>query len=184
MASIIKVNDIKDAGGNTIISSNGSGTFTPSSSLATGNLANTPAFFINKSSRQDLSNNTFVKITFDSVIFDTDSAYASDKFTVPTGKGGKYVIGTSLLTDANAVSNYQYANIKFYLNGAEKTHHIHDIRNNAGFKISLLHEAVLDLSAGDYIEVYCRISDLSSTPDVVGNPVYQTYFYGYKLIGA
>jgi len=180
MTSKLKVNIIADGGDNAIMTSNGSGTLT----LNNAALKNSPAFFINKSSDQNLSNNTFVKITFDSVIFDTDSAYASDKFTVPTGKGGKYVIGTSLYTDAGAVSQYQYGNIKLYLNGAEKTHHIHDVRNNNGHQISLLHEAVLDLSAGDYIEVYCRIADSSSAPFIDGNPVYQSYFYGYKLIGA
>ena len=42
MSSIIRVNDIQDAGGNSIISSNGSGTF--SNNLG----VNTPAFAVRK----------------------------------------------------------------------------------------------------------------------------------------
>ena len=51
MSSIIKVNNIQDGGGNSIVSSNGSGTFTIGSAMATGVLANTPAFCAVKSSQ-------------------------------------------------------------------------------------------------------------------------------------
>ena len=179
--SNILVNTIKDTGNNTLLSSDGSGSVT----LGSGFPNNTPAFFINKTADQTLTNNTYTKITFDSEVFDTDNAYASDKFTVPTGKGGKYFIGTVIYTDAGAVSNYQYSNVKLYVNGVEKTHHIHDIRNNAGHQITIETHVVLDLSASDYVEVYCRISDLSGSPFIDGiSTPYQSYFYGYRLIGA
>jgi len=181
MSSIIKVNTYQDANGNALFSSDGSGNVTTSAS----GLQNTPAFFINKTTDQTLTNNTYTKITFDSEVFDTDNAYASDKFTVPTGKGGKYFIGTVIYTDAGAVSNYEYSNTKLYVNGAEKTHHSHDIRNNAGHQITIATHVVLDLSANDYVEVYCRIADLSGSPFIDGiSSTYQSYFYGYRLIGA
>ena len=147
---------------------------------------NTPAFFVNKTSNQTLSNATDTKITFDTVVFDTDNAYASDKFTVPTGKGGKYFIASTLFTDAGAVSNYQYGINYIYVNGARKNYHIHDIRSNAGHQISLTSQLLVDLSAGDYVEIYGNISDLSGSPFIdsdTGN-AYRSYFYGYKLIGA
>ena len=83
----------------TITTSSGSGTITLGQSgetIALGATTNnllTPAFFIKKTSDQTLTENTYTKITFDSETFDTDGAYASDKFTVPTGKAGKYFIG-------------------------------------------------------------------------------------------
>ena len=58
MSSIIKVNNIQDGGGNSIVSSNGSGTFTPGSALATGVLANTPAFRAYVGSNQTVSDAT------------------------------------------------------------------------------------------------------------------------------
>ena len=188
MTSILEVEQLDT------LSSNASSTITIGGTNATtlnlgsnitgGSITNTPAFFANKTSDQTLTNNTFVKITFDSEVFDTDSAFdlANDKFTVPSGKGGKYVIGTSLYTDAGAVSNYQYGNIKLYLNGAEKTHTIFDPRNNPSHQLVITHQAILDLSASDYIEVYCRISDLSGSPFIDGNSsTYQSYFYGYRI---
>ena len=43
-----------------------------------------------------LSNATATKLTLDTEIFDTDNAFASDKFTVPSGKGGKYFISLQI----------------------------------------------------------------------------------------
>ena len=181
MTSKLKVNIIADGGDNAIMTSNGSGTLT----LNNAALKNSPAFFVNKTSNQTLSNATDTKITFDTEVFDTDNAFASDKFTVPTGKDGKYFIATNLFTDAGAVSNYQYANIEIYKNGARASYHIHDIRNNAGHQISLTSTLLMDLSASDYVEIYCRIADLSGSPHIdVNGTDFFSYFYGYKLIGA
>ncbi len=56
-----------------------------SAKLASGAVANTPAFHIRKSSNQTgLSSGGWTKITFDDEVFDTDSAFASDKFTAPS----------------------------------------------------------------------------------------------------
>jgi len=181
MTSIIKVNTFQDTNGNALFNSDGSGNVTMSANGA----KNTPAFFVHKLTQQTLTNNTVTKITFDTEVFDTDNAFASDKFTVPTGKDGKYFIATNLFTDAGAVSNYQYANIEIYKNGARASYHVHDIRNNAGHQISLTSTLLMDLSASDYVEIYCRIADLSGSPHIdVNGTDFFSYFYGYRLIGA
>ena len=51
--------------------------------------SNTPAFYAGKTSNQSVSDNTITKVTWNEA-YDTDSAFASDKFTVPSGKAGKY----------------------------------------------------------------------------------------------
>ena len=71
MTSIIKVNTIQDGGGNTIISSNGSGTFT--SNLPS--VANTPAFQAYMSSAQTISSGTHTKVQFNSEVFDSAGEY-------------------------------------------------------------------------------------------------------------
>lgn len=183
MSSIIKVNTYQDANGNALFSSDGSGNVTMSANGA----KNTPSFFANKTSNQNITDNTYTKITFDTEVYDTDNAFdlANDKFTVPSGKGGKYSIGAVLFSDSNAVSNYEYGDIKFYLNGSAISQYIVDVRNNAGNQITLSSQIIFDLSASDYIEVYCRINDLSGTPTVNGgSSTYISYFYGYRLIGA
>ena len=179
--SILKVNTIQDKGGNAIISSDGSGTLTLPSDLKM-----TPAFRYVKSSNQTLTNNTYTKITFDTQIFDTDSAVSSSTFTVPTGKGGKYILGSSVWGNASGVTYYQYANTYYYLNGSTiKTMNILDFRNNPTYQNSLVTIDILDLSAGDTIDVYHRVSTLSGSPSILGDATQdKTYFYGYRIIGA
>ncbi len=85
MTSKLKVNIIADSGDNALITSDGSGNIT-SQSVAT----NTPNFYVRLSGNFDLTNDTWTKIPWDTEQFDTDNAFASNKFTVPSGKGGKY----------------------------------------------------------------------------------------------
>ena len=164
----------------TITTSSGSGNITIGSGVTL--LSSTPAFFARKTSTQTLTANTYTKITFDSEIFDTDSAYGSDKFTVPAGKAGKYFIGAVLWCDANAVTNFSYGNISIYKNGSEQVNLIMDHRNNYTYQNSLNLTYVDDLSVGDYLEVYGRIEDTSGSPQVNGDSSLDlTYFYGYRI---
>ena len=82
----------------TITTSSGSGTITLGQSGETVDMsnatqtgvggANTPAFMVKLSSTQNISTGTWTKITFDSEVYDTNSAFASNKFT--PGVAGKY----------------------------------------------------------------------------------------------
>ena len=52
----------------------------------------TPSFGVYLSSDQTgVAHNTLTKVTFDAEYWDTDSAFASNKFTVPSNQGGKYL---------------------------------------------------------------------------------------------
>ena len=60
-------------------------------------LDNTPAFSVRLSADQAAdSNNTWYKVLWDTEAFDTDSAFASNKFTVPAGKGGVYWVSAQV----------------------------------------------------------------------------------------
>jgi hypothetical protein len=172
--------NIKFASGTTVDFS----TNTPTTTLS-ATMKNTPAFFINKQSDQTLSSATYTLITFDTEIIDTDNAFASNKFTVPSGKGGKYQIGSVLFTDSNGGSNYSYSIIQMRVNGATTHYHITDFRDNNANQISIPVQAIFNLSAGDYVEVYCQIADSSGSPTIdTDGSTFQSYFYGYRLIGA
>ena len=99
MTSIIKVNEIQDAGGNTILSSNGTGTFTSNLPSST----NTPAFNA-YSGDISVTSGVATKLSVTEV-YDTDSAYNGTTFTVPSGQAGKYffyVTGVHYATSGNA----------------------------------------------------------------------------------
>ena len=83
-----------------------SGVTIANSGTATGfGGTNTPAFSVSKSGQTTgQSDATYTLVTYDVELVDTDSAFSSNKFTVPSGKDGNYfvhggvVAGTSSAT--------------------------------------------------------------------------------------
>ena len=150
---------------------------------------NTPAFSATVSSTQSLSNATETLVQYNTELYDTDSAYDTStyKFTVPTGKGGKYFI-TASLKSYNATVNNSILEHKIILkkNGTEIAKS--DMRNAQGTSSgSTLHSpyisvnGIFSLNAGDYIQCYTNVWVNSSTPSLNGNTSDHN-FSGFKLV--
>tara|TARA_R100000657_G_C4546274_1_gene20747 strand:- start:40 stop:486 length:447 start_codon:yes stop_codon:yes gene_type:complete len=133
---------------------------------------NKPAFSATLSSNQSLTTNTSTKVIFNTEVFDTDSAYdtSTGRFTCP--KDGKYLFTSTV----SMSSNFTYVQLDFYKNGS-KFYRGAAVRNDTS---ATTVTALIDLSASDYIEVFCR---QSSTNDAEGN-VTHTHFHGHRIIGA
>jgi hypothetical protein len=147
---------------------------------------NTPAFFVHTSSNQNLSDATTTKVTLDSEDYDTDNAFASNKFTVPSGEAGKYLFYTAIDCHGGGGSYLNYAYVYIYKNGSGIGEFAQDERNNPARRISITGTFALDLAVSDYIEIYVNIDSLdpsSPTPFVVGDSGITTYLGGHKLIG-
>lgn len=144
---------------------------------------NTPAFKVYDSSDQSVADNSYVKATFGTEEYDTDSAFASNKFTVPTGEGGKYFFYGSFGFNSNAVNDISYADVKLYKNGSAATASPQQFIYNdtTGFFRSCVfaYTGTLTLAAGDYVEVYGRIDDINGSSMVFAS----RSFAGHKLIG-
>jgi hypothetical protein len=134
---------------------------------------NTPAFSVYLSGNQSVSSNTDTKITFDSEHFDTDSAFASNKFTVPSGKAGKYFFVLHWNSNTS-YSNEMFA--KIFKNGSL----IRQMRNQNIDEDGVECCAILDLADGDYIEGYARATN--NATNVLASTD-KTWFDGFKLIG-
>jgi len=135
---------------------------------------NEPSFFVTNGSAQTITNATLTKIEYPTEVFDTDNAFASHKFTVPSGKAGKYFfsggfkMGTT--TDATEVRAVIYKNGSgLYNTNNENTH----------FQSAIV-TAVLDLSATDYVEIYGYHS-CGDTFNTIADSN-SNYFMGFKLI--
>jgi len=139
--------------------------------------ANTPAWSAKRSSAQTgIANNTSVLIICDSEDFDTDSAYntSTGKFTVPSGKGGKYMVGAAFRTNGSGAST-RLATILFVGSNVVRQTNFNQV--SSGEASGACH-AVLNLSAGN--EVSFKIFQNSgSTINAEANG--KTYFYGYKI---
>jgi len=177
MSSIIKVNTFQDANGNALFSSDGSGNVTTSAS----GLQNTPAFSVKLSSNQSISNGTWTKVTLDTEDYDTDSAFASNKFTVPSGKAGKYCFHYNIGTAA-ALDDTERVVGALYKNGSKVSEYSTNSNNSPGnnFDNFVNNTITLDLSAGDYIELYVYHTE-GAAMNVLSN---SCLLQGHKLIGA
>jgi len=143
---------------------------------------NTPMFSVRQTGTVNVSDNTYTKVAWNSELVDTDNAFASDKFTVPSGKSGKYFLYVMLLGqgDNNNTMNVYYLNI--YKNGSRLVMNEGDYRGYAIRKATQTVTTVQDLSEGDYLEVYVGIDVASSVQASYSGGDYQGMFGGYKLI--
>ena len=147
------------------------------------NMTNTPAFLVYKTSNQDIAEGTETKVTWSSEAIDTDNAFASDKFTVPSGKAGKYFFSGLIQTSSVDQSEYQYGFLIFYKNGSRVFQQLFDFRNNNSRTIPITFSYLIDLAVSDYIEVYITLGTSGTNQRINGDGTYvATWFSGHKLI--
>ena len=144
-------------------------------------IGNTPGFSVRNTSDQTFSANTITKATFNTEDYDSDSAFTSDKFTVPSGAAGKYFIGFRFGYRVTSSDFTEYL-AHVYLNGSEAR-----ISARQKFTSSYMVEnstnevtavGIMDLSVGDYIELFLLINTGGGTPQSTAN---QTEFFGFKI---
>ena len=182
MASIIKANQLQDFGGNSILTSDGSGVVTPNAS----GIKNTPAFEAFLSSSQTVTDNVTTKIQFNSEVFDTNSCYDNStnyRFT-PT-VAGKYFVFSTLGSDTVSGANLDQISLFIYKNGSSISQSKIDARGNTlGSFCTVNATMIVDMNgSSDYLEAFGQIDDTSGNPDFLGiNRI--TNFGAYKIIGA
>jgi hypothetical protein len=135
----------------------------------------TPAFsLVQTGTGTTLTTNTYTKVVWDTEKFDTDNAVSSGRFTVPSGKAGKY-----FFTSTVSMQSYlAEINIDLYKNGSSF------LRGNAiqGSSVAsaMSVTGIIDLAVSDYVEVYVR-QNQTNTVESGGS---HSHFHGYRLIGA
>jgi len=175
MASIIKANQLQDFGGNSILTSDGAGVVTPNAS----GIQNTPAFKVVKNATQSISNTSFTKMTWQTEEWDTNNAFASDKFTVPTNEAGKYWFQAT--TEMPGIDDGEFINIMIYKNGsftATTTARWYSPATDTTLRVRT--QVIINLAVGDYVEAYIY----QNSGDAQTASASESSFTGYKLIGA
>ena len=181
MASIIKANQLQDFGGNSIITSDGAGTVTVNSAQ----MKNTPAFHAYKSSNDNsVTDNTYVKVTLESELLDSDGAWdvSTSKFTPQVA--GKYLIMAGVYLVAGSASTLRNSYTLIYKNGSEVGYARNSFQANDINLSHVTYQAIVDMNGStDYVELYAAIDVTSGTP-YFGKGSKSTYMCGYKIIGA
>jgi hypothetical protein len=105
---------------------------------------------------QLLANSTFTAMTANSEFFDTDGFHSTSvntsRITIPAGLAGKYLVQGQVNWDRSAVGG-RVASI--YLNGASIVPGIVTV-GSASEYVGCIVTSVLNLSVGDYVELYAR----------------------------
>ena len=140
-----------------------------------------PAFEVYKNTVQTVSDAVDTKVTFDTEVFDTANAFASDKFTVPSGQAGKYRIYSQLTHYSGTSGQISDCRTEIYKNGSSYRKVFTIFGGTQGYFISLFNSAIMDLAVGDYIEIYGQINVGSGTANIDGGSNKYSYFGGYRI---
>ena len=147
---------------------------------------NTPAFSARETSQQSLNHNTVTNLTFGTEEIDTDSAFASNIFTVPSGQGGKYYLECQInLYDAD--SNISACQLWLWkgsnstkLSGLYDTTGGGENRSHVNNSVSV----IADLSAGDTVGAAVNVTTTDSGDSTSYGGDSGTRILGFKLAGA
>jgi hypothetical protein len=147
---------------------------------------NQPIWFGRKTNASDqtVSRGTKTKITSmtDDEI-DTHSAYASSRFTVPSGHAGKYFIHGCVYGVFSTPGNDGEEGFAYiYKNGVEKL--TSGFNFDPGGKIHAIYvnvSGILDLAESDYVELYGKLSDDDNSGNAHVNGGVGTNFGGFKI---
>ena len=161
-----------------------SGVTIANSGTATGfGETNTPAFSVYKNSNFDINDATETKVAFDTETYDTDSAFASNKFTVASGAGGKYFFYSRVRFQKNGVSEYAITIKKNNSDVAKRYIYSGAVGTTIftadyfSFDIS----CSLNLSATDYVEVFIYMNSTDGGACTVNGGSTHNEFTGYKI---
>lgn len=135
-----------------------------------------------KSSAQSIPNNSFTLLTFDSEVFDTDGFHSTssntERITIPTGKGGKYGIFWQVGYVGNATG---FRNSYIGKNGSTAAVYGNIIGVPSGDSFFSMNYTVLDLAAGDYIQMYTGQTsggNLNTQADQAAGPTFGVTYLG------
>ena len=128
----------------------------------------TPYVSVGLSSDQSLSDDSAAKVQFDSEIVDSDSKFASNRFT-PT-VSGKYFVSCNLTFETDVRLRFDGVTCYIYKNGSAVIQTFSRTENNAfeaeGYTQSV--SGIVDCDTDDYIEIYAKVNVTANTPNIAG----------------
>ena len=182
MASIIKANELQDFGGNSIITSDGSGTVT----VNAAQMKNTPAFEAYLSSAQSISDASYAKVQCNTEVLDTDSCYDNStnyRFT-PT-VAGKYCVYVGLTGKSGGDTQLTAMQPAIYKNGSVYNDNVTQFYVNYIKQHTMFMSRIIDMNgSSDYVEFYGYVNVSTGTPTFSTDGEKSNFFGAYRIIGA
>ena len=170
----------------TIGSSNASTITLKSGATLTNFPTNTPAFKAFRNGSQTIADVTSTVIQYNGESFDTDSAYDTSnyRFTVPSGKAGRYLFSAHAYIFQSGATLYS-CDFQIRLNGANQSFDQLGLDSSDNYAYVPKSTTILNLSVGDYVDVAItgNTNDGASFTVFGNSPYNYSVFQGYKLIG-
>ena len=137
---------------------------------------NTPAWFVTKSAVQSISNNTYTTVTYDTEVVDSNGAFASNAFTVPSGQAGKYYVFCTVRIDT--ATDFDPVISIIAVNGTRTLASWHALRYYEHVSV----EGIVNLSVGDAVTHIAKQDGGTHNIGHIDQGAV-TRFGGFKLIG-
>ena len=167
-----------------------SGATIANSGTATGfGESNTPAFAaVYSSSGSGLANGTYVKLSFDSELYDSGSVYDTSNYRFTPGVAGKYYVYLRIgfsehNTSAGSVSDQAEFSARIYKNGSSICHTgNHSAVSSLQGVISTHTSVIADLDDNDYVEAYVGLQNNDVNANLLANAAYNE-FGAFRISG-
>ena len=152
---------------------------------------NTPAFAVTKSADQTVNDSTLTTVTFDTEDFDTDAAFASNKFTCPADKPGIYLFQCELFVGTTNDMDTMDLDLYKTPSGGSATNiastHIFTVHGQESRAYMTRISHIEKMAAGDAMEVKVQ-SDIASSGTLSVNQSNastdnRTRFHGFRVAG-
>jgi hypothetical protein len=186
MASIIKANQLQDFGGNSIITSDGSGNLTTQKLLY-------PAFEAYIATDQtSIADNTPTKTQFDAEAHDTNNCYSTSTSRFTPNVAGKYYVYSQIFFGGNSNADIERVRLDIYKNGSRdfgSDRYLRSQFNGGGQNIepdnmSLNITSIIDMNGTtDYLEIYGTINTHDGTDNGIfyGRTNGQSAFSAFRI---
>ena len=150
-----------------------------------GSVAGDVAFRVVPSSAQSISSTATTVIAFGTETFDIGGGFASNKFTVPSGKAGKYFFQASILNSGQANNDLWLVRVQLRKNGSTvfKPEWRFAQGSSNGEEVHSFNAQVhgcLDLAVGDYVQIYSETYGKGSGYNISDGQS-SVWFTGFKV---
>jgi hypothetical protein len=180
--SKLEVDAIEPQSGTTLtIGASGDTITIPSGAKMSGQ--NYPAFDAYLNVDQTVTDQAYNLVKLDTTYFDTDSAFdttdGQHKFTVPSGKAGKYCFYAGIFANPNGDNQTEEARIAIYKNGTSfrESYAKYNTTYRSRYAPITITTA-MDLAESDYIQLYFYGYDTTSAHKLENN---DTFLGGYRI---
>ena len=142
---------------------------------------NTPNFSV-YADNTNISDASATTIVFPNEDFDSDNAFASNTFTVPSGEGGKYFLYATCKCMGGNTTGVRDAVLRIRNGSTTISQSTAGVQSNRQEVIQLTCSGVFSLSASDTITCDIYIDNVGGSSNYGGGSDRDTAFSGFKLL--